>query len=129
MAKGWKWRGTLEPLLPCRTLLELRVHSNTVAFEVMQSAIESFKNKEEALSSKLCIKPFDLNSSVCLRVDASEYSIRGVQLQHGHLVMFLSRMTSSEMNYSVGSGEVEEAFTIQTDHEPQKFIFQPHKGQ
>lgn len=128
----------------CRPLHELRAQSIMDVFEITESAVESFNKIKEALSSKPCVKPYDLNSSVCLRVDASEYSIRGVLLQHNHPVMFLSRkLTASEKNYSKIEREplaiswaVERSrkmllgrkFTIQTDHEPLKYTFQPQKG-
>lgn len=66
----------------CRPLHELRLNSNMGEFEVTQSAVDSLCKIKEALSSKPCIKPSDLNAPVCLRVDASEYSVGGVLLQH-----------------------------------------------
>ncbi len=126
----------------CRPLNELR--SQSVKFEITPSVIESFERIKMALSSRPCVKPYDLNSPVILRVDASEYSIGGVLLQDGHPVMYLSRkLSSAETNYSNIEREalaivwgVERSkkmllgrkFTIQTDHEPLKYIFRPNKS-
>lgn len=49
----------------CRPLHELRVQSNMGVFDVTASAIESFDKIKAALSSKPCVKPYDLNSPVC----------------------------------------------------------------
>ena len=126
----------------CKPLNALR--SKDCQFEMSPSAIDAFENIKTALSSKPCIKPYDLNSHVTLRVDSSEYSIGGVLLQQGHPVMFLSRkLTSAETSYSNIEREalaiiwaVERSkklllgkkFTIQSDHEPLKYIFSPPKG-
>ena len=126
----------------CKPLSDLR--SMSVKFEMSDTAVKAFDKIKKALSSKPCIKPYDLNSHVILRVDASEHSIGGVLLQSGHPVMFLSRkLTSAESNYSNIEREalailwaverskkmlLGRSFTIQTDHQPLKFIFQPSKG-
>ena len=82
-----------------RPLNELR--SQMTTFEVNQTVMDSFESIKTALSSKPCIKPYDLNSPIFLRVDASEYSVGGVLLQNGQPVMFLSRkLTPAETNYS-----------------------------
>ena len=104
-------------------------------FEMSPSAIIAFENIKATISSKSCVKPYDLNSHVTLYVDSSEYSICGVLLQQGHPVMFMSRkLTYGETLNSNVEREalailwaiellLRRKFTIQSDHEPLKYIF------
>ena len=126
----------------CKPLSDLR--SPSVKFEISGKAAMAFEEIKTALSSKPCIKPYDLHSHVILRVDASEHSLGGVLIQNEHPVMFMSRkLTTAESHYSNIEREalaiiwaVERSkklllgrkFTIHTDHQPLKFIFQPIKG-
>ncbi|PAA65473.1 hypothetical protein BOX15_Mlig032217g3 [Macrostomum lignano] len=126
----------------CRPLQELRRADRV--FEWSSVAEAAFACVKQSLSSNPCVKPFDVSSPVCLRVDASEQSLGAVLVQSGHLVMYLSRaLTKSEANYSNIEREalaivwaVERArkmllgkrFTLQTDHEPLKYIFNPSKN-
>ena len=126
----------------CKPLSDLR--SLDTKFEISETAARAFEQIKTALASKPCVKPYDLSAQTTLRVDASESSVGGVILQNGHPIMFLSRkLTAAEANYSNIEREalaivwaVERSkklllgrkFTIQTDHQPLKFVFQPSKG-
>ena len=126
----------------CKPLNELKKLG--VNYQWNTSAQQAFNDLKQLLASEPCVKPFDVNEEVTLRVDASEYSLGGIMTQKGHPVMYLSRkLTEAETKYSNIEREalgivwsIERArklligkkFILQTDHEPLKYIFGTKSG-
>ena len=93
------------------------------------------------LNSDLILKPFSLDKHTVLTVDASQHSVGAVLSQDDHPVLFASRkLTAAESNYSNIEREalaviwacqrlehflVGKKFSIQTDHKPLVYIFDP----
>ena len=52
------------------------------------------------MAKKPLMKIFNPKKDIMLTTDASEHSISGILSQEGHPIMYLSRLTNTEFNYS-----------------------------
>ena len=52
------------------------------------------------MAEKSVMKIFDLKKDITLIIDASEDSISGILSQEGNPIIYLSRLTNTEFNYS-----------------------------
>ena len=106
--------------------------------KMQQKAFEDIKNE---LCANPLVQPYSLQKEATVTTDASEKAIDGVLSQEGHPVIYVSRkLTPAEQNYSKIEREalaivfvvirskkflLGRRFTLQTDHQPLKYLFAP----
>ena len=108
--------------------------------KMQQKAFEDIKNE---LCANPLVQPYSLQKEATVTTDASEKAIGGVLLHEWHPVIYVSRkLTPAEQNYSNIEPEEQAIvfvvkslkqflhgvqFTLQTDHEPLKYLFAPEE--
>jgi hypothetical protein len=125
----------------CSPLYEAQAAKELKWTNECQRSFDSLKKK---LTSFPVLQPFDKEKDSVLTVDASMRAIGAVLSQQGHPILFVSRkLSDAETRYSNIEREalavlwacnrleqflVGKTFTIETDHKPLVYIFDPNSS-